>query len=82
MTTAIDEFLPALLRMWRELLDQPEAGQDTDFFYAGGSSILAVQLLQRARDTFGLRIPLDALITASTPQLFAERLAALRDTHS
>ncbi|NRQ33079.1 hypothetical protein HII36_14690 [Nonomuraea sp. NN258] len=80
MTTAVDEFLPALLDLWRELLEQPEAGQDTDFFYAGGTSIHAVRLLQRARTAFGLRIPLDALITAPTPRLFAERLAELRDT--
>ncbi len=76
-----EPLLADMLALWRELLDQPELSADADFFASGGRSLLAIQLLQRVRRTLGLPIPLDTLISASTPRRFAERLAVLRAEH-
>ncbi|MDP3846048.1 MAG: amino acid adenylation domain-containing protein [Pseudomonas sp.] len=38
-----------LLPLWREVLGQPELGRQDDFFAQGGDSILALQLIAKAR---------------------------------
>ena len=43
-----------LLRIWRDVLHTPEAGPDDDFFSLGGDSIMAIQIVGRAR-SLGLR---------------------------
>jgi Condensation domain/Phosphopantetheine attachment site len=70
--------LSAVLTLWREVLDQPGLDADTDFFAAGGQSLLAVRLLERTGRRLGFRIPLDTLISAPTPRSFAARLTALQ----
>ncbi len=42
----------------RELLEDPEAAPDDDFFVAGGHSMLAARLVQRLGDEFGVDVPL------------------------
>ncbi|HEV2147588.1 MAG TPA: condensation domain-containing protein, partial [Longimicrobiaceae bacterium] len=38
-----------LARVWAELLGRPRIGTDEDFFEAGGDSVLAIQMVARAR---------------------------------
>ncbi|MEM9291572.1 MAG: amino acid adenylation domain-containing protein [Acidobacteriota bacterium] len=38
-----------LVEVWKDLLSLAEAGRESDFFAAGGDSILAIQLVSRAR---------------------------------
>lgn len=73
-----EEDLAAVLTLWRELLGQPELDADTDFFAAGGQSLIAVRVLQRTGRRVGFRVPLDTLTSAPTARSFAERLAVLR----
>lgn len=47
-----------VVEVCRELLENPNAGPDDDFFVAGGHSMLAARLVQRLGDEFGLDVPL------------------------
>lgn len=67
------EFIPAqttiekrLIEIWQELFGIEEIGTQDDFFDLGGHSILAVQMLIRIRDSFGLEIELSKLFQQST----------------
>jgi amino acid adenylation domain-containing protein len=43
--------------VWRDLLALPEVGVDENFFAAGGSSLLIIQLQSRLRQALGREIP-------------------------
>ncbi|HBL26848.1 MAG TPA: hypothetical protein DD490_08445, partial [Acidobacteria bacterium] len=47
-----------------------------DFFDLGGSSLMAVQLGARLRETLGTALPASVLLEASTVAALAERIAA------
>lgn len=47
--------------IWCDLLGLPAIGVHTGFFDAGGHSLLAVQLLLRLRDAFGVELSLDVV---------------------
>jgi hypothetical protein len=78
MTMPDNQVLPAMVTLWRELLRRPELDADADFFSAGGQSMLAVRLLQRARDAVGVRPTISTLVSAPTPRTFTARLLELR----
>ncbi|QSQ17761.1 non-ribosomal peptide synthetase [Myxococcus landrumensis] len=50
-----------LHRLWKEVLEQPGVDVDDDFFTVGGDSILAMRLLARLEEEFGLPLPLAVL---------------------
>ena len=54
----IEERVAAL---WRERLGLEFVGRDDDFLELGGNSLMAAQLLNQLRDTFGVNLPLAAL---------------------
>ncbi|NWD74704.1 amino acid adenylation domain-containing protein [Pseudomonas gingeri] len=65
--------LPALLTVlmaFRELLQQPEIDADSDFFAAGGDSILSLQLIARLRQA-KLRLLPKQLLEHPTPRALA-----------
>ncbi len=65
-----------LLALWREVLAEPEAGPDDDFFALGGDSIMAIRLAGRARAA-GLRFSAQSLFEHPTVnRLLAEGIAA------
>jgi aryl carrier-like protein len=55
-----------LAKIWRELLRQTEIGIDDNFFEIGGHSLLAMQLMARARNEFQTEISLRNIFEAPT----------------
>ncbi|WP_281391907.1 amino acid adenylation domain-containing protein [Streptomyces caniferus] len=61
--TATEEVVAAL---FAEVLGAERIGADTDFFAAGGNSLLATRLVSRLRALFGVELPLRTLFDART----------------
>jgi non-ribosomal peptide synthetase component F/acyl carrier protein len=57
---------PALAAIWAEVLDVEHVDLEDDFFELGGTSLLAMQIVARASDAFGVEVALDALFEAPT----------------
>jgi amino acid adenylation domain-containing protein/non-ribosomal peptide synthase protein (TIGR01720 family) len=69
----------ALAAIFAEVLRVPTVSAHDGFFELGGHSLLATQVIARARDAFGVELPLRALFEATTPAELAARVdAALR----
>ena len=71
-----DDCEAALLRIWRELTGAGGIGVHDNFFDVGGHSLLAVQLMARVHDTWGVRLPLASLFAHGS----VEQMAALLRT--
>ncbi|MGN9810007.1 non-ribosomal peptide synthetase [Micromonospora sp. BQ11] len=52
-----------LLRIWQEVLGQPEIGIRDDFFELGGHSLLAAQVVARIEKSHGVHLRLETLLT-------------------
>lgn len=52
----LDAIRGRLAEIWCEALAMDQVGDDTDFFVAGGRSLLAVQVCARAADAFGVEV--------------------------
>lgn len=68
--------LPTVLQAFRELLEQPQLDADSDFFAAGGDSILSLQLIARLRQD-GLRLMPKQLLEQPTPRGLASTIKVL-----
>jgi non-ribosomal peptide synthetase component F/acyl carrier protein len=66
MATRVDGVEPTLAAIWAEVLDVERVAPDDDFFELGGTSLLAMQIVARATDAFGVELALDALFEAPT----------------
>jgi amino acid adenylation domain-containing protein len=64
-----------LSRLWQQLLHVEQPGLDDDFFEQGGTSLLAVRLLNAIADEFGTRLPLASLLRHGTIAAQAALLA-------
>ncbi|HEY3570928.1 MAG TPA: amino acid adenylation domain-containing protein [Thermoanaerobaculia bacterium] len=74
--TQTEEILAAI---WSELLGVEGIGIEDSFFDLGGHSLLATQAMSRARESFGVTLPLRALFERPTVAGLAEEIeAALR----
>lgn len=62
-----DGRLVALLQIWRAVLQHDEVGPDDDFFALGGDSIMAIQIVGRARAA-GLALAPTQVFQAPTPR--------------
>ncbi|HEX7649791.1 MAG TPA: amino acid adenylation domain-containing protein, partial [Noviherbaspirillum sp.] len=79
-TTNTERRLHAL---WCEVLQRNELGIDTNFFEAGGHSLMAIKLASRVRSEFGIDFPLLAMFNAPTVRLGAVLIeTALRNKHA
>jgi phthiocerol/phenolphthiocerol synthesis type-I polyketide synthase E len=69
-----DEIERAVAGLWGELLGIAELGVFDNFFELGGHSVMALQLISRLRDAFGVDLPLDVLFEAPTVAELAKLL--------
>ncbi|HEV2780625.1 MAG TPA: phosphopantetheine-binding protein, partial [Actinophytocola sp.] len=63
--------------LWAELLDAEPSDVDDSFFAVGGHSMLALRLLSRVRDRFGVAVPLQSFLADPT----LRGLSALVESH-
>ena len=76
LTESVTEAESALIDEFSAVLGQ-RLGADVDFFDAGGSSLMALQLIVRLRNRFCVHIAGGELFQWSTPRQMARRIAAL-----
>jgi nonribosomal peptide synthetase MxcG len=67
--------------LFAEVLDLSEVDLDTDFFAAGGHSLLVARLIGRVRETFGIRLGVRDVFEAPTVAALVERMAAPTSSH-
>jgi non-ribosomal peptide synthetase component F/acyl carrier protein len=67
---------PALAAIWAEVLERDRVGPEEDFFELGGTSLLAMQIVGRASEAFGVDVALDALFEAPTVAGLAAQIEA------
>jgi len=67
----------AVAELWSELLSVERLGRRANFFEAGGHSLLAMQLVVRIHDRFGVDLPLKILFEHPTVAGLAEAIDAL-----
>jgi len=67
-----------LVEIWNTLLASKSTSGDTDFFAAGGHSLLASRLVSRVRDTFGVELSLRDVFTTPRFSDIADRLVEMR----
>ncbi len=68
-----------LALIWMEALGLDRVGRHDDFFEIGGHSLLAVQILSKTRDAFGVDFPLDRAVEAGRLSSAAAVVASLLD---
>jgi hypothetical protein len=73
-----DRLEEQIIGQWRDLLGGIEMAPGDDFFRLGGSSILALEAVDRATRSFGVPITLRHFFEASTPFMLAEHVRVLR----
>ena len=67
----------ALAGLWQKILRVDRIGANDNFFESGGHSLLAMQLVGRIRDRFGVELPLQNLFQRPQLRNLAARIDAL-----
>jgi len=67
-----------LAELWAQVLHVDRVGVRDDFFALGGHSLIATQLISRARERFGVEIAMSVLFERPTVEALALALAELR----
>lgn len=62
----------ALIAIWADVLERPAVGTRDEFFELGGHSLAAMQIIVKARDRFGLDIPLETVFWDLTIEKMSE----------
>ena len=63
-----------LAEIWTELLDVHPIGRFDDFWDLGGSSLLAIRLIDRVHEVFGAQLGIDALMSGPSLREVASRI--------
>ncbi|NGY62590.1 amino acid adenylation domain-containing protein [Lentzea sp. NEAU-D13] len=71
-TTPEPDTSSQICALFAELLGRPEVQPDDNFFEIGGHSLVAIKLLTRIRDTYGVELPLNDLFTDPTARAVAK----------
>ena len=71
--TPVEELLAGI---WSSVLGVERVGREDHFFERGGHSLLAMQVVSRVREVFGVELPVRRLFEAPTLGALAERIAA------
>ena len=69
-----------MLEIWRDQFGDDEFGIDDNFFEAGGDSLMAVGMIGRVEQAFGVVIPISHLINSPTANLLLERMGLVEDS--
>jgi acyl carrier protein len=77
-TAPRDPLEAQLKALWERVLDVHDLGVTTDFFDAGGHSLLAARLLAEVEKEFRIKLPLACLMQYPTVETFATQLRAER----
>jgi amino acid adenylation domain-containing protein len=62
----LDKNTAKLFKIWKSLIGSDEIGLDEDFLDLGGNSLLALQIITRIKEVFGISIPLNTFLDNST----------------
>jgi len=68
------ELVEEVARLMAEVLGLKSMAAADDFFWLGGHSLMATQLVSRIRESFSIDLPLRAVFEASTPIRLAARI--------
>lgn len=71
-----DVLTDQLVQVWRTVLRRADADADTDFFAAGGHSMLAAVAMQEFQNLSGRSLGLSEIFEQSTPRQLAARIRA------
>ncbi|MFF3275376.1 amino acid adenylation domain-containing protein [Streptomyces chrestomyceticus] len=71
-----DALTDQLVQVWRTVLRREDADADTDFFAAGGHSMLAAVAMQEFQNLSGRSLGLSEIFEQSTPRQLAARIRA------
>ncbi len=69
-----------MLRIWQNLLGAERIGIDDDFLNVGGHSLLAIHLLQRVYQEFGVKLSIDNLYSNLTVRALCEFLSSCSES--
>lgn len=70
-----DQIEATLVDIWAEVLDRPDVYADQDFFSdLGGHSLVAIRVIARIRELFGVNAPLRLIFENPTVQSLADAL--------
>ncbi|HKT50327.1 MAG TPA: amino acid adenylation domain-containing protein, partial [Candidatus Angelobacter sp.] len=75
---AQDSIEEEVLELFKKILRVPSIGRSDDFFEAGGHSLLAVQLVGKIRERFGVKVSLATIFRLRTGSALAGELRELK----
>ncbi|MED1798840.1 condensation domain-containing protein [Brevibacillus porteri] len=75
---AVDETIEqAVHRIWREVLEHENFGEEDDFFELGGNSLMGTQMMGRMKTKFGVELDFEQLYEYSTVRTLSDYLRSL-----
>jgi amino acid adenylation domain-containing protein len=60
--------------VWRDVLRRERVGVHDNFFELGGHSLIAMRIMARLQESFGVRLPINAVLEWPTVEQLAEKL--------